>query len=640
MVTFSYGVVLTPGQWQSLFDGKQPVLGYTPVNRAGDSMQGPLVTTPSNSTSAGFSLLPGAAPSQPSDGDVWVTAFGLYAQVGGVTIGPVAGGNVAGPVTSVVGHIATFSNIGGSALADSGVSLASQPANRILATPSGGAGVPAFRVLAGADLPAPQAAALGGVFSAAAPAHLFGTGIDTNGNPTFGQPAIGDISGLATNMAAFLIGGTSAQLASTVVGVTGTGSLVFATGPVVSLGNGSTVVTQAPGDNSTKPASTAFVQGAIIAQSPLPASKYATVAALPASTYANGTAGVGATLTENANGALSVDGVAPSVADVILVKNQASAFQNGIYTVTATGSAGAPFVLTRATYYDQSAEITIGASTFVSAGTTLTATTWSQNGTANPVMGTDPISFAQTTGPGSYTAGNGLTLIGSQFSINTGITVDLSTAQTLSSKTLASPTMTGTVTVPNSVFTLGKLANGTALSVPGVAGNAGAAYADITAGTDGFILRRSGTTLGFGTIVAASVSDFSTAGNALIAAQVGVSVQAYDPQLSSTIRSNSQSTNYTLVLTDGEKQIYHPSADTTARTWTIPANASVAFPIGTAISFVNDTGAGTITIAITTDTLTLAGVGTTGARTLAAAGNATAVKITATSWQIAGPGLT
>lgn len=640
MVTFTYGEVLTSGQWQSLFDGKQNALGYTPVNRAGDVMQGPLVTTPSNSTSAGFSILPGAAPAQPSDGNVWLTAFGLFAQVGGVTVGPIANGNVAGPSVSVVGNIATFSNIGGTALADSGISLASQSPNIILATPASGAGVPAFRALAGADLPAPQSGALGGVKSAAAPAHLFGTGIDTSGNPTFGQPAIGDISGLATGMATFLIGGTSAQLAATMTDETGTGPLVFATGPVITLGNGSTVVTQAPGDNSTKPASTAFVQGAIIAQAPLPASKYATVAALPSSTYANGTAGVGATLTETANGALSVDGVTPSVADVILVKNQASAFQNGIYTVTATGSAGAPFVLTRATYYDQTAEITIGASTFISAGATLTATTWTQNGTANPVMGTDPISFAQTTGPGSYTAGNGLTLTGSQFSINTLTTVDLTTAQTLSNKTLASPTMTGPVTVPNSSFTLGKLANGTALSVPGVAANAGAAYADITAGTDGFILRRSGTTLAFGTILAASVSDFSTAANLLIAAQVGVSVQAYDPQLSSLIRQNSESTAYTLVLADGGKQIYHPSADTTARIWTIPANAAVAFPIGTAVTFVNDTGAGPITIAITTDTLVFAGVGTTGSRTLAADGYATAVKIGPTRWQIAGPGLT
>ena len=82
------------------------------------------------------------------------------------------------------------------------------------------------------------------------------------------------------------------------------------------------------------------------------------------------------------------------------------------------------------------------------------------------------------------------------------------------------------------------------------------------------------------------------------------------------ILQNSQSAAYTLVLTDAGKHIYHPSADTTARIWTIPANSSVAFPIGTAITFINDTSAGTITISITTDTLVLAGAGTTGSRTL------------------------
>lgn len=106
------------------------------------------------------------------------------------------------------------------------------------------------------------------------------------------------------------------------------------------------------------------------------------------------------------------------------------------------------------------------------------------------------------------------------------------------------------------------------------------------------------------------------------------------------IPQNSQSAAYTLVLGDSGKHIYHPSADTTARTWTIPANASVAYPVGTAITFVNDTSAGVITISITTDTLVLAGAGTTGSRTLAANGVATAIKVTSTRWIISGTGLT
>jgi hypothetical protein len=106
------------------------------------------------------------------------------------------------------------------------------------------------------------------------------------------------------------------------------------------------------------------------------------------------------------------------------------------------------------------------------------------------------------------------------------------------------------------------------------------------------------------------------------------------------IPQNSQSAAYGLLIGDAGKHIYHPSADTTARVWTIPANASVAFPIGTAITFVNDTSAGTLTIAITSDTLVLMGVGSTGSRTLAANGIATALKVTSTRWVISGTNLT
>lgn len=107
------------------------------------------------------------------------------------------------------------------------------------------------------------------------------------------------------------------------------------------------------------------------------------------------------------------------------------------------------------------------------------------------------------------------------------------------------------------------------------------------------------------------------------------------------VPQNSKSAAYTCVLADAGKHILHPAADTTDRTFTIPANASVAYPIGTAITFVNQNGTGgVVTIAITTDTMRLAGEGTTGSRTLARNGTATALKITATEWIISGVGLT
>jgi hypothetical protein len=106
------------------------------------------------------------------------------------------------------------------------------------------------------------------------------------------------------------------------------------------------------------------------------------------------------------------------------------------------------------------------------------------------------------------------------------------------------------------------------------------------------------------------------------------------------LQQNSQSADYTLTIDDAGKQIFHPSADTSARTFTIPANGTVAFAVGTAVTFINQNGAGVITIAITTDTMRLAGDGTTGSRTLAANGIATAVKVTSTEWLISGTGLT
>ena len=105
------------------------------------------------------------------------------------------------------------------------------------------------------------------------------------------------------------------------------------------------------------------------------------------------------------------------------------------------------------------------------------------------------------------------------------------------------------------------------------------------------------------------------------------------------IPQNSQSAAYTLVLADAGKHIFHPVGDNNARTFTIPANSSVAYPVGTAITFIN-MAAANVTIAITTDTMYLSSAGTTGSRTLAQYGSATAIKITSTDWLISGSGLT
>jgi hypothetical protein len=101
------------------------------------------------------------------------------------------------------------------------------------------------------------------------------------------------------------------------------------------------------------------------------------------------------------------------------------------------------------------------------------------------------------------------------------------------------------------------------------------------------------------------------------------------------VTQNLQSGNYTLVLSDKNKDVTHPSGGGAGDTYTIPANASVAYDIGTIIQITN-LDSNSITIAITTDTLTLAGTTSTGSRTLGQNGVATIKKVTATSWLIWG----
>ena len=103
------------------------------------------------------------------------------------------------------------------------------------------------------------------------------------------------------------------------------------------------------------------------------------------------------------------------------------------------------------------------------------------------------------------------------------------------------------------------------------------------------------------------------------------------------IPQNAQTGSYTLVLADAGKHIYRGSG--TAATWTIPANSSVAYPIGTALTFINYSST-SVSIAITSDTMRLSSAGTTGTRTLAQYGSATAIKVDSTNWIISGSGLT
>lgn len=358
----------------------------------------------------------------------------------------------------------------------------------------------------------------------------------------------------------------------------------------VNLGNSSILF---PTQNAVKQYVDTVAQGL----SPKAAVRVATTTVLPTVTYNNGSAWVGATLTASANGILTLDGVNTVLNDRILVKNQANQAHNGIYVVTTEGTAGIPFVLTRATDMNQASEIN-AAFTFVTEGTTQADSGRVVTSNWPFTVGTTAITWTQFSGSETFQAGNGLSKSGTTFSINTAVTVDLNTIQTLTNKSisLASNTLSGNIAQFNAALS----------------------------GDD------------FATLAGAETLTNKTVNIANNTVTVdGTNLVGYR-----NIPQNSQSAAYTAVATDAWKHIFHPSADTTARTYTIPANSSVAFPLGTAITFINQNGAGVITIAINTDTMRLAWPGTTGSRTLAANGVATAVKVTSTERIISGTWLT
>jgi hypothetical protein len=160
---------------------------------------------------------------------------------------------------------------------------------------------------------------------------------------------------------------------------------------------------------STDISNKGYVDSTEAALNPPTAAQAATITVLPNSpVYNNGVAGVGATLTATTNGALVIDGYTVNTTDRILVKNQSSSFQNGIYTVSATGTVSTPWTLARAVNFDTINNINASGITPVYNGTVNSQTSWAIVSTVGTV-GTDPITWAQygknpssgVTGPGS-----------------------------------------------------------------------------------------------------------------------------------------------------------------------------------------------------------------------------------------------
>lgn len=301
--------------------------------------------------------------------------------------------------------------------------------------------------------------------------------------------------------------------------------------------------------------------------------KYATNAVLPAYSYANGVGGVGATITETAFGALSVDGNTPSIGDRILVKNETGANQpyNGIYTVTIVGSGLVSFILTRALDQDQPNEF-IGVVAFVQSGTANAGSSWLCTSVVATV-GTTNVTYTQfsPSQPGTGTSG--------------GIPYYSSTTSLASSALLAANQLVtggGAGTAP---ATLGSLGTTTTL----LHGNAGGAPS-FTAVVNGDITNA---TIDLTTKVNANALPIANGGLNQTAAATG------GKQLISTtttfVENNgykvitNAASPYTVLSADNDSMI---GADPTAGTVEIDLPAVASTNIGFKLTVINIIGAG------------------------------------------------
>jgi hypothetical protein len=474
--------------------------------------------------------------------------------------------------------------------------------------------------------------------------------------------------------------------------------------------------------------------------------------------------GVGATLTNaGTQVALTIDGEVLTGGERVLIYNQTNGYENGVYTVTTIGSGSTNWVLTRATdanTYSPSSPNSLGQGDafFVQAGDTGAGETYVVTTTGSIFFGITDIDFAQISAAQVYSAGTGLTLTGTVFSItNTGVSA--ATYGSASSVPVIAVNAQGQATtvtdtpiaIAATQITSGVLAaanGGTGLSSPGTAGNVltstgtawvsqlapagGITYTTVktsnytaaandgvqtsTGGgaftvtlpatpavgdqvfvidtanswaTNNLTVGRNGSTIeglaedlvcnisnvsvqlvysgttwnvfaqvggasgsgvvsvaGGGTGATTAADARTNLGAAASGANTDITALDQDVTITATgtiaadtigyrgLPQNSQTASYTLALSDQGKHI-----SITTGGVVIPANASVAFPIGATIVVYNNS-ASNQTISITTDTIYLAGTATTGSRTLAQRGLATCVKVAATTWVVSGAGVT
>ena len=178
--------------------------------------------------------------------------------------------------------------------------------------------------------------------------------------------------------------------------------------------SGAKITTVGTPSQSTDAATKGYVDGVINGLDVKNSVQFASTANV-AGTYNN----ANGTITAGSNGALSMDGGSPSIGDRVLLKDQTSNVQNGIYTVTTAGSASAAYILTRANDADTAAEISGGSFFFVEQGSANADNGYVTTHNGTPTLGSSAITFEQFSGAGQIGAGDALTKSGN--TLNVGV---------------------------------------------------------------------------------------------------------------------------------------------------------------------------------------------------------------------------
>jgi hypothetical protein len=492
-----------------------------------------------------------------------------------------------------------------------------------------------------------------------APQHLVYVAVVSHAHPVHGKlivkvqngyemDELHNVSAQSPNNGDILVYNTSTQLwetaaqasGGTVTSVSGTGTVsgLTLTGTVTSSGSltlggaitgfatsgantNLTSVALTTGTISTAPSSSTDIVNKSYADSIASgvnfhaAAQYATTAALSANTYNNGSSGVGATLTAVAVGTLTIDSYTLVIGDVgkrLLIKNEATQANNGVYTLTQAGTALLPYILTRATDYDTSGsgtnEVDQGDLILVINGTTNANTSWVQQTPLPITIGTTAIVFIQFAAIQTYSAGTGLTLTTNQFSIT-----NVGTAGTYGAAAIVPVITTNAQGQVSSVTNTAIAISGGAVS-GNIAGSAGSVVNALTAGTG--ITLSSGTT--YDGSAAKTISSLLAQGTSAFTTGTA---QTY------TAPANTQWVKVTVVgpggnggAATGQRATGGGGGGVAIKWLAMTAGQTLVYTVGTASGTASTVSSGTLTITTITANSGTNGAGTAYAASITAGG--------------------